>query len=172
MRVMFQDEARFGRISDPKACWAPKPMRPNAPMQMVREYVYVFGAASPKDGRHDSLVLPYADTEAMSLFLKEISKRYPGEYILMFMDQAGWHKSKGLKVPQNIELAYLPPRSPELNPEEQVWDELREKFFGNRVFKSIKAVVDRLVEGLRSLETKTSLIASLTQRPWMMENQI
>ena len=81
LRVMFQDEARFGRISNPKACWVPWPMRPNAPMQMVREYVYAFGAVSPKDGLHDSLVLPYADTEAMSLFLKEIGKRYPSEYI-------------------------------------------------------------------------------------------
>ena len=91
LRVMFQDEARFGRISDPKACWAPWPMRPDAPMQMVREYVCAFGAVSPEDGLHDSLVLPYADTEAMSLFLKGISRRYPGERILMFMDQAGWH---------------------------------------------------------------------------------
>ena len=136
-------------------------------MQMVREYVYVFGAASPKDGRHDSLVLPYADTEAMSLFLKEISRQHPSERILMFMDQAGWHTSKKLKIPQNMELAYLPPRSPELNPEEQVWYELREKFFGNRVFKSIKAVVDRIVEGLRSLEAAPLAMASLTQRSWM-----
>ena len=83
------------------------------------------------------------------------------------MDQASWHTSKKLKIPLNIELAYLPPRSPELSPEEQVWDELREKFFGNRVFKSIGAVVDRIVEGLRSLEATPSLVASLKQRSWI-----
>jgi hypothetical protein len=55
---MFQDEARIGRISDPKACWAPRPMRPAAPAHMAREYAYVFGAVSPADGCHGSLVLP------------------------------------------------------------------------------------------------------------------
>ena len=85
----------------------------------------------------------------------------------MFMDQAGWHKSKGLRVPRNMELAYLPPHSPELNPQEQVWDELREKFFGNMVFRSIKAVVDRLVEGLRCMEASPHVLKSLTQRGWM-----
>jgi transposase len=167
LRVMFQDEARFGRISSPKACWAPLGMRPEAKTQIVRQYVHAFGAVSPKDGKHDSLVLPYADTDAMSIFLKEIAKRYPKEYILMFMDQAGWHKAKALKVPPDIELAFLPPHSPELNPQEQVWDELREKSFGNMIFKSIKAVEKRLVKGLRRLEAMPAALASLTQRSWM-----
>ena len=99
---MFQDEARFGRMNTPKACWAPKPLRPIVSKQMVREYTYVFGAVSPSDGLHDNLILPRANTEATSLFLREISRRYPNEHVLMFMDQAGWHKSKGLKIPTNI----------------------------------------------------------------------
>jgi len=76
-------------------------------------------------------------------------------------------ESKGLQIPKNIELAFLPPYSPELNPQEQVWDELREKFFGNKTFKSIKAVIDRAVEGLRSLEAMPLTLAHLTQRNWM-----
>jgi len=78
LRTMFQDEARFGRVSRPRACWAPRPVRPEVSGQMVREFVHVFGAVSPEDGAHDSLVLPYADTEAMSRFLKEVSLRHPG----------------------------------------------------------------------------------------------
>jgi len=113
---MFQDEARIGRMGDPKACWAPRPVRPEVPVQLVRQYVHVFGAVSPADGCHDSLILPYADTEAMSLFLKEVARRHPDERILMFMDQAAWHRSKVLKIPPNMELAYLPPYSPELIP--------------------------------------------------------
>ncbi len=167
LRAMFQDEARFGRMSSPRACWAPRRERPRAPSQMVREFVYVFGAVSPADGRHDSLVLPYADTEAMTMFLKEVARRHRREYILMFMDQAGWHKSNGLGVPRNMGLAYLPPHSPELNPQEQVWDELRGKFFGNMAFKSIDAVMDRLVEGLRCMEASPDALKSLTQRDWM-----
>jgi len=167
LRVMFQDEARIGRITDPKACWAPKPIRPDAPKQMVRQYAYVFGAVSPSDGCHDSLVLPYADTEAMSLFLKEVSRRHLDEHILMFMDQAAWHKAKALKIPTNMELSYLPPYSPELNPQEQVWDELREKFLSNRLFNSLDAVMDAAAEGMRQLEASPSAMAKLTQRTWM-----
>jgi transposase len=167
LRVMFQDEARFGRITSPRACWAPKGMRPKAPSQMVREYVHVFGAVSPADGRHDSLALPYADTEAMTIFLREVARRHRRDYMLMFMDQAGWHKSKGLKIPPNIELAYLPPHSPEPDPQEQVWDELREKHFGNRLFKSMDALVDALVRALRCMEASPAVLKSLTQRGWM-----
>ena len=130
----------------------------------MREYVYVFGAVSPCDGRHDSLVLPLANTEAMSLFLEEVSSRYPDEYILMFMDQAGWHKSKSLRIPANIELAFLPPYSPELNPQEQVWDELREKYFGNKLFASLQAVIDAAVHGLQRLEASPLAISRLTRR--------
>ena len=164
---MFQDEARFGRINSPKACWAPKPVRPIVARQIVREYVYAFGAVSPKDGRHDSLVLSWADAHAMSLFLEEISRRYPDEHILMFMDQAGWHRAKSLKIPPNIELAFLPPYSPELNPQEQVWDGLRERFIANRFFRSLEAVVEAVVEGLRHLEARPLALAQLTQRSWM-----
>lgn len=168
LRIMFQDEARFGRISDPKACWAKKPVRPTVGVQLVREYVYVFGAVSPQDGQHDSLVLPVANTEAMSVFLEELSRRYPEEDLLIFMDQAGWHKAKALRIPENIELAFLPPYSPDLNPQEQIWDELREKFFGNKLFKTLQAVVDTAIKGLRFLEQAPNLIKNLTAREWIL----
>jgi len=67
-RLMFQDEARFGRINDPRRCWAPKGIRPEVGMQIVREYTYAFGAVSPQDGTWDSLVLPVVTAKAMSIF--------------------------------------------------------------------------------------------------------
>jgi len=143
-------------------------MRPYVAKQIVREYVYVFGAVSPCDGRHESLVLPWANTETMFLFLEEVSRRYPDEYILMFMDQAGWHKAKKLRVPANIELAFLPPYSPELNPQEQIWDELREKYCRNKFFKNLEAVVDAVVQGLHHMETLPFNLTRLTQRSWLL----
>jgi transposase len=103
----------------------------------------------------------------MSLFLKEVAKRHPGEYVLMFMDRAGWHRSGRLKVPPDMGLAFLPPYSPELNPQEQVWDELREKSLANRLFKSLDTVVDAAVEGLRRVEASPGAVARLTKRNWM-----
>ena len=165
---MFQDEARFGRISDPRACWAPKRVRPEVGARMIREYVYIFGAVSPEDGHHDSLVPPRANAETMSIFLEEISDRHAGENILMFMDRAGWHSARALKIPENMELAFLPPYSPDLNPREQIWDEPREKFFRNRTFKSLEAVIDNAVKGPQFLESLPSKIKSLTFRSWML----
>ena len=166
---MFQDEARFGRISDPRRCWSPSGYRPTIGTQMIREYIYVFGAVSPLDGCHDSLVLPRANTEAMSIFLAEVSHRHQSEHIVMFMDQAGWHTSKALRIPKNIELAFLPPYSPELNPQEQIWDELREKFFVNKTFKSLDAVTDSAAKALQILEESPDKIKSISHRHWILK---
>ena len=116
IRIMFEDEARFGRISDPRQCWAPKGTRPVVPRQFVREYTYAYAAVSPCDGILDSLVLPDVNAESMSIFLSIVSERHPDELILMFMDQAAWHKAKALEIPVNIKLLNLPPYSPELIP--------------------------------------------------------
>jgi transposase len=164
---MFQDEARFGRSNHIKSCWAPFPARPTVLRQFVREHIYIFGAVSPCDGRHDSLILPWANSEAMSLFLGEVRHRYQDEFILMFMDRAGWHNSKSLRIPINMKLAFLPPYSPELNPQEQIWDELREKYFGNKLFENLEAVIDSAVQGLQCLENSPSTVAKLTKRNWI-----
>jgi transposase len=83
------------------------------------------------------------------------------------MDRAGRHRSGRLKVPPNMGPAFLPPYSPEPDPQEQVWDELREKSLANRVFRDMDAVVDAAVEGLRRMEASPSMMAKLTWRSWM-----
>ena len=109
-------------------------------------------AVSLPDGQWDSLVLPQADSICMQIFLDEISASYPKGKILMVADGAGWHRSKTLKIPKNIKMLPLPPYSPELNPVENIWDELREKFFGNLVFDSHATLERQLVTGLRTLQ--------------------
>ena len=168
---MFQDEARFGRINDPRRCWAPKGLRPEVGMQIVREYTYSFGAVSPHDGTLDSLVLPVVTAEAMSIFLAEVARRHPEEFILMFLDGAGWHRANNLAVPENMRLEALPPYSPQLNPVEHIWDEVREKWFANEVFNSLDGVEDRLVEALVALENNKELVASTTGFDWIINCQ-
>ena len=165
---MFQDEARFGRISDVRRCWAPKPMRPLCQGMMTHEYTYVFGAVDVCTGELDSLILPYVNTECMQLFLDEVSARHPDEKIVMVIDGAGWHRSNALKVPPNIHLLPLPPYAPELNPIEHVWDDLREKFFHNRVFKSLNALEDHLSKALRAYEQDHTTIASIVSWLWII----
>jgi len=165
---MFQDEARFGRINPVKRCWVPKGVRPHVPAQIVREYTYAYAAVSPHDGVLDSLILPWVETGIMSLFLAEVGRRHPNERILMFVDGAGWHKSKDLLVPSNLRLLPIPPYSPQLNPVEHIWDEIREKGFANKVFDSLDAVEDQLVDELSKLEKNQQTVASITGFDWII----
>ena len=164
---MFQDEARFGRSQDPRACWAPPGIRPVVAAQFVREYIYAYAAVSPHDGTLEALVLPFVDAAAMSLFLAEVAQRHPEEFLLLVLDGAGWHHAQELVVPANMRLLPLPPYSPELNPAEHLWDEIREKWFANTVFTSLDAVEDQLVAALATLEAEPSRVAGLTAFPWI-----
>ena len=168
VRLMFQDEARFGRINDPRRCWAPPGVRPEVGMQIVREYTYAFGAVSPHDGALVSLILPVVTAEVMSIFLAEVAQRHPKDFILMVLDGAGWHRASTLVVPENMRLLPLPPYSPQLNPTEHIWDEVREKWFANTVFDDLDGVEDRLEESLVYLEQNKSLVASITGFDWII----
>jgi len=119
-------------------------------------------------GQLDSLILPHVNTDCMQLFLNEVSARHPEERIVMVIDGAGWHRSVALKAPENIYLLKLPPYALELNPIEHVWDELREKFFHNRVFESLDALEDHLVLALITFEENPSNVRSIVSWPWIM----
>jgi len=108
----------------------------------------------------------------MQLFLNEISKRHPDERIVMVIDGAGWHRSGMLKAPSNIYLLKLAPYAPELNPIEHVWDELREKFFHNRVFASLGALEDQLVLGLKTLEQNPETVRTIVSWDWISSSLI
>jgi transposase len=165
---MFQDEARFGRISDVRRCWAPRPVRPLCQGMLTHEYTYAYGAVDVSTGELDSLILPHVNTACMQIFLNEVSARHQDEHIVMVIDGAGWHRSDALKAPPNIYLLKLPPYAPELNPIEHVWDELREKFFHNRVFKSLDALEEHLTQALKSMEEDPNNVSSIVSWPWIM----
>jgi len=167
LRLMFQDEGRFGRINTPRRCWAPRGMRPSVPSQIVREYTYGYVAVSPHDGTMDSLILPEVTGHAMSIFLQEVSDRHQDEFILMVMDGAGWHKANNLRVPGNMALYFLPPYSPQLNPVEHIWDSIRENGFRNEVFNSMDGVENQLMCCLATLENDPATVASMTGFPWI-----
>lgn len=76
MRIMFQDEARFGRISDTRHCWRPKPIRPICKYMVTQEYTYAYAAACVSSGELDSLILPYVNGNCMQIFLDELAARH------------------------------------------------------------------------------------------------
>jgi hypothetical protein len=165
--IMAQDEGRFGRITDVRSCWAPKGIRPKVARQVVRAFVYVYAAVCMALGKITSLILPYANTDMMNLFLEEVSNDFKEYFVIMVVDGAGWHRSHGLKVPENIRLIQQPSHSPELNPVEHLWEELREKFLPNKAFKSLDGVEHALCEGLQELHADPNRVRSMTNFPYM-----
>ncbi len=112
-----------------------------------------------------SLILPSADTEMMSLFLKHVSTTFAKYFVVMQVDQAGWHQSKDLKIPANIRLIAQPAYSPELNPVEHVWEEVREKHLTNLALASLDEVIDKVCDGLNQLEADPERLRSMTYFP-------
>lgn len=121
----------------------------------------MFAAVAPERGLLTSLILPSADTEMMNLFLEHVSQTFADSFIVMQVDQAGWHRSKTLVIPENIRLVAQPPYSPEVNPVEHLWEELREKYFHNKVFPSLEPLVERLCQGLNALTAQPDRLRSM-----------
>lgn len=165
---MFQDEGRFGLLGRPRRCWVPAKIRPIVAARLQRKYLYAFSAVSPHDGVLESLVLPWVNAEMMSMFLHEVAQRHSDEFILMVMDQAGWHISAQLSVPKNMRLIFLPPYSPELNPAEHLWKAIRQDFFGNQVFADLDAVEMALSAGICCLEDDPIRTQSMTGFDWII----
>lgn len=167
MALLGQDEGRFGRINTHRPCWAPKGIRPKAPTQIVRAFVYVYTAVCMALGKMTSLILPFANTEMMSLFLEYVAEDFKDFFVIMLVDQAGWHTAKKLKIPENIRLLPQPSHSPELNPIEHVWEDLREKAIPNRAFRSLDQLEEALCKRLIELENDPDKVRSMTNFPYL-----
>ena len=127
-----QDETRVGQQGSSCRVWAKKGTRPRKVKQKQFLSTYIYGAANHTTGESFALILPYANTAAMNLYLLELGARIaPGRHAAILIDNAGWHQSKDLVVPENITLIPLPPYSPELNGMEQVWDDSVANFRDN-----------------------------------------
>ena len=158
-------KAALAASASPDVPGLPPSIRPHAPRQVIREYSYVYAAVAPAEGKMVSLVLPSADTEMMGLFLSHVSSTSAKYFVVMQVDQAGWHLTKELTIPENIRLVAQPAYSPEFNPVEPVWEELREKQLANLTFPSLDGVIDKVCEGLNQLEADPERLRSLTYFP-------
>jgi transposase len=160
--VFFEDEARFGRISRGMACWVKRNMVPSVARQMVREYMYAYSALSPQTGDCYSMISPYCNTEAMNEFLQQLSKQYSNYRIIIILDKAGWHISQSLEISNNIRLLHLNPYSPELNPVELLWREIRRKYFHNIIFENLDEVENTLQKALANYHQQKDEVKKLS----------
>lgn len=161
--VFFEDEGRFGRISREMYCWVKGNMIPSVARQMIREYIYAYSALSPQTGECYSIITPYCNTESMNYFLKQLASKYSDYNIVLILDKAGWHISHNISLPDNLTLMHLPPYSPELNPVELLWREIRRKYFHNKTFNSLDDVETSLSAALRECHKNPTAIKQLAK---------
>jgi transposase len=131
---------------------------------------YLYGAVAPKDGICVYLIIPTSNTACSQTFLNVLSRRFARHDILLVLDGAPNHRCGDLVVPDDISLLFLPPYSPELNPKENLWDEIREKLFKNYALKSIDAVRRKLEQAILYIERNPETVKSITSFPYIVRS--
>jgi len=115
----------------------------------------------------NAIIMSHADTQAMQKHVDEISRAVaPGAHVLIILDQAAWHTTRKLNLPENLTLVPLPPACPELNAAENIWQYLRQTYLSNRVFENYTAILDACQTAWRSLLNELGRIASIATRQW------
>ena len=114
--------------------------------------------------------MPTSNTTCFQSFLNVLSRRFVRQEILLVLDGAPNHRCADLALPNNVSLLFLPPYAPELNPKENLCDEIREKIFKDYAIKSIQAVYRKLEEAILYIERNSELVKSITSFPYIVNS--
>jgi len=134
---------------------------------LIREFIYAYGSVCPETAEIFSLIMPLANAETMQYYIDEMAKHYKRYRIVLCMDNAAWHSSDQLTMPENMIAWFLPPYSPELNPAEMLWKHIRSNYFNNKCFDTLDAVEEELCKALKDMYRAKKEMNSLTYFEWM-----
>jgi transposase len=172
VQVWHHDEARFGQKGTLTRVWARRGSRPRRVRQDGRESLYVLTAVCAASGAAVGLVMPELNTAVVNLFLEELSRRLdPGVHAVLRWDNAGYHVSGGLVVPEDVSLIGRLPYSPELNPVENLWHYLRSHDWSHRVYPDYEALRDAAAESWRAVCLDPEKIRSICAAPYLNERR-
>ena len=150
VRVYSRDEARFGTQGTITRVWARKGSRPRVVRQNGRVWRYVLMAVCADSGAASALIMPELNTAVVNLFLEQSSRGLPaGVHAVLIWDGAGLHTGGESVVPGDVSLIRLPPYSPELNPVENLWHDLRSHHWSNRQYMGYKEPEEEAVRSVR-----------------------
>ena len=135
VNMYFQDESRFGLMTHVGTCLTAKGIKPIVTYQHAYKSTYLYGSFSPINGDAFIMEIDGVDTKVFEAYLHEFSKQKHEELKILIIDNAGFHSTKNISIPENIILVNIPPYSPELNPAEKIWHYIKSRFknqlFGN-----------------------------------------
>ena len=169
VEVYFFDEHRVGLKPILRKVWSPVGTRPIAVVEHRYEWLYVYGFVNPKSGETSWYLIPRVNTNWLNVVLETFAVEVGAseeKVILLVMDNAGWHRSQRLECPPSIEIEFLPPYSPELQPAERLWCLVDEPLI-NEHFPTIEDLEDVLSQRCCILNEMTEEIKNLTNYHWL-----
>ena len=168
VQVWTMDEHRLGLLPLIKRVWAPKGRRPRAPVRRRYRWLYVYGFVRPATGQSWWCLLPTVSREAFTLALATFARDEAIDAqhrVALVLDQAGWHTSPKVALPEGLDLVFLPPYSPELAPAERLWP-LLDEVVVNQPFADLDALEAVLMPRCQILTRQRPRLKALTRYHW------
>ena len=168
VEVWCEDEHRMGLCPIIRRIWVEAGDLPTAIVNWKREWLWLYGFVRPQTGETYWWILPYVRTDLFSAVLNDFAEHFGvghDKRIVLPLDQAGWHMSDKLEVPEGIHVLPMPPYSPELQPAERLWPLVNE-VLANQVFESIESVEELVYQRCQRLLQQQDLIRGLTFYDW------
>jgi transposase len=160
VKVWMADECRVGLHTLSRRCWGLRGHRVVVPRQHRYEWEYVYGAVEVVQGQSQFRLMPSVSLDFSGGFLEQIAASDSAAEHVVIWDQAGFHPGPEAAVPARIHLLPLPPYSPELNPVEGLWDQLKDAL-GNRLFETLEALEAAVTDALRPFWESRDKVLSL-----------
>lgn len=164
--MFSQDESRFGLITVQRRRITLKGVKPIGRFQQKFESFYLYGAVEPATGASFFLEADRCNSETFGKYLKGLSEAFPDSLNLVLLDNGRHHTAKGLEVPKNVALVFLPPYSPELNPIERFWQAMKEAVAW-LTFETLDPLRERVQELLTGFSP--AQLQSLTGYPYVLQ---
>jgi transposase len=167
VRIFCQDESRVGLLPIQRRQITLTGVKPQGLVQYRFENFYVYGAVEPTTGASFFLELPQLNTVNFQIFLNEFAEHYQATLNIILMDNGSCHTAKSLMIPENIVCLFLPPYSPELNPIERLWQDVKAQLAWV-VAAAIEELEDRVERILTHYAHAT--LRSLTAYPYFVRS--
>jgi transposase len=166
IKVFSQDESRFGLLTVRRRRLTARGVQPIGTIQHVFDWFYVYGAIAPMTGENFFLELPYLNSSMFQVFLDQFARTFHESLNILVLDKSGGHTAKRLVIPDNVRLLWLPPASPELNPIERVWRDLKDALAWQQ-FADLAAQQEYVGDVIRNYDMAT--LQSLTSYAYFIE---
>ena len=167
-----EDEHRIGLKPINRIIWVQKGETPLAAVNWKFEWLWLVGFVHPNSGETYWWIVPKLNTDVFTWLLEDFAAHFQiGEKrrVVLALDQASFHTSEKLEVPEGIHLLWMPAKSPELQPAERLWP-LADEPLANKAFSSLEELEEVLLEICRLMIEKPKWIMGYTQYHWWPED--